>query len=178
MSGRTRRGTMTPGFTLGMVIIWVLLWGDLSVANVLAGTALVVLMALLFPQPPPERGQHLRPLACLRFLGRFAVELVQASAQVTRAIFRFGREPSCAVVAVDLRSRSDLMLTLIALALSLVPGSVIIEVRRATGTLYVHSLDVSDQEGIERVRRQVRDLERRLVRAVGSTSDLRRVERS
>lgn len=70
---------------------------------------------------------------------------------------------------------TDLNLTLTAEALSLVPGSLILEADRGTGTLYVHVIGVRTLDEVERFRRGVRELEERIVAAVGSAEELRRL---
>lgn len=72
-----------------------------------------------------------------------------------------------------LRVRSDLNLTLTAEALSLVPGSLIVEVDRDAGILYVHVLGVRDRAEVERFRDGVLELEARLIAAIGSAQEQR-----
>ena len=52
--------------------IWVLLWGDLSAANVASGVLLAVLLLAVFPRTPSTTGFVVRPLPTLRFLLFFA----------------------------------------------------------------------------------------------------------
>jgi multicomponent Na+:H+ antiporter subunit E len=51
---------------------------------------------------------------------------------------------------------------------SLVPGSLVVEARRSTHTLFLHVLDVGDMAGVESMRSQVLALERRVVLACGA----------
>jgi multicomponent Na+:H+ antiporter subunit E len=51
---------------------------------------------------------------------------------------------------------------------SLVPGSIVVEARRSTHTLFLHVLDAQDMGGVDRMRRQVMALERRVTRALGT----------
>jgi multicomponent Na+:H+ antiporter subunit E len=53
----------------------------------------------------------------------------------------------------------------------LIPGSLVVEARRSTHTLFLHVLDVGDLAGVERFRRSVLDQEARLVRALGGHID-------
>ncbi|RBL84484.1 hypothetical protein DDE05_23550, partial [Streptomyces cavourensis] len=52
-------------------------------------------------------------------------------------------------------SRSDLMLAAVAVAVSNVPGGSVIEVRRATATVFLHVLDADRPEQLEAARHQV-----------------------
>ena len=55
---------------------------------------------------------------------------------------------------------------------SLVPGSLVVEARRSTHTIFLHVLDVGDMSGVERFRAQVFALERRVVLAFGTETEL------
>jgi multicomponent Na+:H+ antiporter subunit E len=103
-------------------------------------------------------------LDALRFLG----DVVVASAQVTWTTLQLRRQPRNAVIEVDLRTHSDFVLTVVAELVSLVPGSLVVEARRSTHTLFLHVLDARDQAGVDRMRRQVFSLERRVVLAFGA----------
>jgi multicomponent Na+:H+ antiporter subunit E len=60
-----------------------------------------------------------------------------------------------AVIEVPLQTPSDLVLTVVAEMVSLIPGSVVVEARRSTHTLFLHLLDVTSEEAAEQARRQV-----------------------
>ncbi|WFE19384.1 Na+/H+ antiporter subunit E [Solwaraspora sp. WMMD937] len=159
-----------------LVVLWNLFYGRFSVGNLLGGTVVALVVVTVFPLPPVAFEGRIRPLAVLRFLARFVVDLFTASAQVAWTAVRFGHTPRSAVIAVRLRVRTDLNLTLTAEALSLIPGSLIVEADPASGTLYVHVLDVVDHRDVERARRKVLALEERIVRAVGSADDVRHLD--
>ncbi len=75
------------------------------------------------------------------------------------------RRPTSAVIEVDLASDSDFVMTVVAEIVSLIPGSVIVEARRSTHTLFLHVLDVDDDADAESARRRVLAQERRVLRA-------------
>ena len=58
-------------------------------------------------------------------------------------------------IEVDLRTHSDFVLTIVAEIVSLVPGSLVVEARRATDTLFLHALDARDTAGVDKMRKQV-----------------------
>lgn len=159
----------------GLVTVWVLLWGTFTWANVISGLAVAAVLLVVFPLPPVTFAGRIRPVPLARFLVRFLWDLVVASAQVAWLAVRFGHTPRGAIIAVRLRVNTDLNLTLTAEALSLVPGSLILEADRGTGTLYVHVIGVRTLDEVERFRRGVRELEERIVTAVGSAEELRRL---
>ncbi|WP_328471889.1 Na+/H+ antiporter subunit E [Actinoplanes sp. NBC_00393] len=153
--------------------IWMLLWGSVTWLTLIGGLIIAVIVLAVFPLPPVTYAGRVHPLGVLQFAVRFAADLVVSSVQVAILAFRPGRVPRSAVIAVPLRVPSDLGLTLTGEALSLVPGSLIVEADRETGVLYVHVLNVVDTADAERFRRQVLALEHRIVHAFGSATERR-----
>lgn len=158
-----------------VTVIWVSLWGDWSVGNVLAGVALGLLIPALLPLPRVFFHGSVRPIGVLQLLGRFAVDLVVASVQVSKVALKPAHRPHGAVVAVMTRADSDLYLTLTSEITTLIPGSVVVEALRTNGMMYVHVLDLELAGGVEEVRRSVLAVEERVLRAFGSDEDLRRI---
>ncbi|WP_175440286.1 Na+/H+ antiporter subunit E [Micromonospora nigra] len=158
-----------------LVLVWNLLWGEFTWGNLLGGLLVAGAVLVFFPLPPVTFAGRLRPRALLVFCVRFAVELVSASAHVARIAVQPGYRPRSAIIAVPLRVRTDLNLTLTAEVLSLVPGTLIVEVDRDAGILYVHVLDVRGPADLAACRERIHGVEERIVRAVGSDAELRRV---
>lgn len=148
-----------------LTVIWVVLWSDLSLANVLSG--LFVAGAIVAAGDTWRRGTLIiRPLHALRFAGYFLVKLVESNFVVARTVIAPRDRVHTGIVAVPLRGCSDAVVTLVADAISLTPGTLTVEVRREPLTLYVHALDTRD---IEQVRRDIRTLEVLAVRAFGDS---------
>ena len=158
--------------TLWLTAVWVLLWGDLNAANVLGGLAIALLVTRALPMPAIDFHGRVHPWSVLHLAYRFMLDLVVASVQVAALAMNPRRTPSSAVIAVHLRSHSDLYLTLTAQLCSLVPGSVVVEAHRTTGRLYVHVLDVPMAHGVEAARTHVLDIEKRVLRALASDAEL------
>lgn len=165
--------TQWPALVL-LAGVWVLLWGDLSWANVLAGLALAALVVVVFPLPPVEAHTRFRLVPFGALAGRFVTDLVVASFQVAWTAVRRGPAPQGAVVEVQLRNPADVFLTLTAVLSSLVPGSLVIETRRRTGMVFLHVLDIDGSGGASGVRRDILRLEERVLRALASDDVLDR----
>ena len=162
-----RHRSVQPYAVAWLALLWCLLWRDLSLANVLSGAALGVVVMLVFPLPPLRLSLRVHPWALVSLVGWLLADLVVASAAVARQTLRFGRVPRSAVIEVDLTTRSDLVLTVVAEITSLIPGSIVVEARRSTHTLFLHVLD-ADRGGIERARERTLAAEQRVVRAIGA----------
>lgn len=159
---------------LWMTVLWVLLWGDLTLANVLAGLGVGVLLLLLAPMPAVGYGGRVSLPGVVWLLSRFILDVLLASVEVSKMALHPSRLPEGGVIRIRLRSESDLILTLTGVFTSLVPGSIIVEAHRLTGTLYVHVLDLPTSGGVEAFRQQVLIQERRLLYALASQEDLAR----
>ena len=169
-----RRGAVTfqIASVVWLTLVWVGLWGTLTPANLLGGIVIAVLVVRGLPMPVIDYHGRVRIGRLLALIGRIAVDLVVASTQV--ALLALGRRaPRSAVIRVVLRSHSDLYLTLTAQIVSLVPGSVVVEAHRLSGTLYVHVLDITTT-GVEEHRREVLAIEERVLRALASDDELDR----
>jgi multicomponent Na+:H+ antiporter subunit E len=76
------------------------------------------------------------------------------------------------VVRVDLRTHSDLYLTLTSELVTLVPGSLVMEARRQESVLYLHVMDVRTEADVASARRMVLQAEERVVRSFGSDDEV------
>jgi len=162
---------------LWLVLVWVLLWGTWSWANLLSGVLVALVVTTVVPLPPVVENIRIRPVAFAVLVGSFAWNLLVSSVEVAWASLRRHGPVRSALVEVELRSDSDLLLTLVAEMLTLVPGSIVIGVDRERRTLALHLLDVRDEADVDREKARVALAETRVVRALGSTSDIRALER-
>lgn len=159
-----------------LVVVWGALWRDFSPGNLLFGALVAVVVARLFYLPPVELSGRFNVLRAIPFAFVFLAKVVAASIQVFYlAIFR-GPAVTNAVVAVPLRSHSDLMVTATGHVISLIPGSLVVEVDRSTPTLYVHGLNIRDAADADKLRREVQDTEAGLIRIMGTPSEVEALE--
>ena len=155
-----------------LAFVWVVLWGDVTWGNIVNGLLLGILVTTGLRMTRVDFHGRLHPWAFLVLVVRFLVDLVRASFEVSAVALRPRYTPRGAVICVQLRSHSDLYLTLTSELVSLVPGSIIVEAHRLTGRLYVHVLDVETAGGIEAARQSVLDQEARVLRALASREEL------
>ena len=78
---------------------------------------------------------------------------------------------------VQLRADSDLLLTAVAETISLVPGSLVLDLDREERLIAVHLLHVDDLADVERQKADVLAVEDRIVRAFGTAEDIAALRR-
>ena len=155
-----------------LVLIWILLWGTWSWANLLSGVLIAVVVSVFLPLPPVTEHARFRPVAVLRFLLAFLRDLAVSSVQVAWESLRPGGPVRSAIIAVQLRTDSDLLLTLLAQTLTLTPGSLVLDIDRANQRLLMHVLPVRSEADVESHRSEVLRVEEHLVRAFGSAREI------
>ena len=160
---------------LGLVLLWMLLWGEFTWLSLLTGVVLGLLVSVAFYLPAVALSGRLNILYALAFAGRLLLDIVVASLQIAWSAVNPRYRPSNAIIAVPLRTRSDLVMTFTAEAVSLVPGSIVLDLDRETATLYLHAFNVRSQDDVPALKRSVLATERRLILAAGSADDLARL---
>lgn len=146
-----------------IVVVWLAMWADVSVANVASGSLLG--LAIVFGIDTWEHGElNFRPVRAARFVLFFLWLLVQSTWSVARTVVAPRDRIRTGILAVPLQGCSDAVATLIADAITLTPGTLTLEVRRDPLTLYIHALDTRD---LDAIRADVRRLEILAVRAFG-----------
>lgn len=159
-----------------LVLVWNLLWGTWSWANLISGAAVALVVVLLLPLPPVAEGLRFHPVPVLAFFTAFFTDLVGSGALVAWQTIRPRGIGRSAIIRVPMRTDSDLLLTIVAESLTLVPGSLVIDLDRAERVLTLHVLHVEDLDDVERRRASVLAEEERVVRAFGSAADIAALE--
>ncbi len=154
-----------------LVVVWCALWQDFSLPNVAFGLVLAVLVTYVFRMPRLYLSDRLNLWYSIKFIAYFIWQIMVASFQLTKLAFTFNRPINSAMVAVELRTRSDLFITATSHALSLIPGSLVVDVDRARSTLYLHVIDVSTPEEVEEYRISAQKIEAMILRAVGHSDE-------
>ena len=158
------------GVLLWSAVLWVALWHDISVANILAGL-LVGAVVLAVSGAPRVLARddadrvRVRPLASLYFVGFVLYKLVEANLFLAWEIVTPRNQINVGVVAVPLRTESTTAAMIVANVITLTPGSITIESLGSPPTLYVNVMHLHD---IERVRSDLLHVEELSVRAFGS----------
>jgi multicomponent Na+:H+ antiporter subunit E len=156
-----------------LVLVWILLWGTFSAANIISGLAVATVITLLLPLPAVPVEGRVHPLSLLRLILTVAYYLVLSSVQVAFLALKPGPPPLSAVLRAHLALKSDLVLALAVNIFNLIPGSIVLEIDQARRMLYMHVIDVGNDRAVEQFYRQVAVVERLLVAAFERETDWR-----
>lgn len=156
-----------------LMLVWILLWGTVSAANVLSGLAIALLITLLLPLPTVPIEGKLHPLSLLRLGVTVFYYLALSSVQVAWLAVKPGPPPMSAVLRAHVAVKSDLVLALACNIFNLIPGSIVLEIDKTRRMLYMHVIDVGSDRAMNRFYRQVAEVERLLVSTFERESDWR-----
>lgn len=142
---------------LALAFVWCLLIGEITLFNIIIGLLLGFALLALFGRAIEGFSYTKRVLAMLRFLGFFLRELVVANVQV--ALWALSPRPPLypAVVAVPLRLQHDSSIAMLAITITLLPGTVAMGVSEDKRFLYAHSIGLRDLEAAKEAIQKVED---------------------
>lgn len=151
-----------------LTAVWVALWGELSAANVAGGLLAGTVAVSVLPRRQGEPGRiRVRPLRLLRFAAYFVAKLVQANVVVAwEVITPQSWRLNEGIVAVPLRSARGGTVAILAGAITLTPGTLVVDAALNPPVLYVHVLQLRDPAA---VRTGILRLEWLLTRAIEQT---------
>ena len=166
------------GMLVWLTVLWVALWGDLSVANVASGLLIGLVVLGVSGQPRLIRrgsddNPRISPVAVAHFGLYILYKLGEANLILAWQIVRPRLRVLTSVVEVPLRTDSELVRNVVANVITLTPGTVTFEVQADPSALYVNVFFLDD---IDRVRDDLLRIEELAVKAFGSPADRHRLE--
>ncbi len=153
---------------VALVALWLFLWDHIDVLTIVTGVVLAIAVTRVLYLPPVLLSGRFNPWRGLLLGLRMMFDVTRASLQVAVLAMLPWWKPTNAIIAVQLLTRSDLVTTLTAEAISVVPGTVVVDIDRERGLLYLHALGTRTADDIDRVRRAVIGTEERIVLAIGT----------
>lgn len=159
----SREYVVRAGVLVWLALVWIALWGHITVANILGGLAVGAVVMLVMPLPGVPVQGWVRPLALLKLIGVSLYYAAESSLQVSWFSVRPGPPPIAGVLRVYFSFKSDLVLVLCVNLLNLIPGTVVLEIDRERCVVYVHVIDVGSEEAVDKFYRTSRQLERLLI---------------
>jgi multicomponent Na+:H+ antiporter subunit E len=140
-----------------LVALWLLAWGDLTVANTASG--ILVAGALLIAFPPERRtgnGLRFSVGGFLRLAVYLHVQLLISNLVMTREILRRRPDVRPGVIAHRLAQPSEEIVTMMTSIIALSPGTMTVEVEPDSSVIYVHFFALRD---VDKARASLSHLE-------------------
>lgn len=142
----TLKGT-SPLLAIWLLLAWVAAFGSLAPNIVVGGTVVAASVAFAFRHLAPRWPRlFLHPIAALRFVRHFSVQLVASTWDVIVSLRFPPGAISPAVLEVPLRVRERNEVALLMNSISFTPGTVALELH--DHDLYVHVLNTEDPEAV------------------------------
>ncbi len=144
-----------------LVGAWCALWGSASVANLASGA--VVASVVERSSAESSSGRSIRPLGVLHLLGVVIVDLVTSTFTVALEVLRPTDSTQESIVEIVLPSDARSHLLLMVVAITLTPGTAVVDADPDRGALYLHLLHDDRRDAtISHVRRLAQLVERAL----------------
>lgn len=134
---------------------------ELSATQLLIGFVLGYFILWISPGMAQRSRYFLRVSQALRFAGFFLRELTIASARVAHDVLTPTPYMKPAVLGIPLDVETDAEIAMLAIVVTLTPGTLALDVSTDRKTLYVHAMYVTDPETIRRDIKQ--GFERRIL---------------
>ena len=135
------------GMSAAVVLAWTSLWRDISWANLLSGLAIVALLlvtGLLKPTPMPLR---IVPFANFIFL--VVGDLLKSTWAVVYEVLTPTDYTEEGIIAVDVPPGSCDSFLMLTVAITITPGTAVVDVDREREILYLHLLHLDGRDEVE-----------------------------
>lgn len=135
------------GMSAAIVLAWMSLWRDISWANLLSGLAIVALLlvtGLLKPTPMPLR---IVPFANFIFL--VVGDLLKSTWAVVYEVLTPTDYTEEGIIAVDVPPGSCDSFLMLTVAITITPGTAVVDVDREREILYLHLLHLDGRDEVE-----------------------------
>lgn len=123
---------------------WCALWGSVSFANVAAGMVLAAIVTVPALGTPGVGGVKLLPLVTFGFM--VVRDMVASTLSVAYEVLTPPDNTEEAIVGVDLPGNSRAHMLLIVVAVTVTPGTAVVDVDAMQGRIYLHLLHAERAE--------------------------------
>jgi multicomponent Na+:H+ antiporter subunit E len=137
----------TVGRLALLVVLWLLAWGELSLANVISGVAVAAALVVAFPIGAADRDHARVHVASAARLAAYVVaQLVLSNLGMARSILRRRVTSTPGVVVYGLGTPSEIVVTLMTSIIALSPGTMTVDVDDDAATIHVHFFSLDDTD--------------------------------
>ena len=146
-------------YSIPLALAWCFVQGSLTVPNFLFG--MVLGPVVIRPFKPLYKWDKVslstefgKAPYILRYLAVLIIEILKANIMVAKIVLNPKLHLKPGIIAVPLRTKTDVGITAIANTITLTPGTLTIDISDDGTVAYVHAIDATDPQGI---RDSIRD---------------------
>ena len=139
-----------------LTAVWCALWQTISFANIAGGIVLSTIVLASGLGTPTTGAIRLGPM--VRLLWVVFVDLVTSTIDVAREILTPTDYTDEAIIAVEIPREGRHHFLLLIIAVTLTPGTAVVDADPDTGTLYLHLLHVERRDAVVEHVQQLTDL--------------------
>lgn len=154
---------------LWIIVVWLLLWGELSVGNLVAGLAVALIVSFVFPMPRiPVRRIHINWFSMISLFVVWVWEFSVASVSVAWLAIRRSDPPMSAVVKLKLYTHEELTIASTVTLINLQPGGLVTDIDSSNQEFTMHIMDASSTGRLDHTIDQINHLQARVIKAFES----------
>lgn len=155
---------------LALTAVWCALWQTISFANIAGGIVLSTIVLASGLGTPTTGAIRLGPMVHLLWV--VFVDLVTSTIDVAKEILTPTDYTDEAIIAVEIPSEGRNHFLLLTIAVTLTPGTAVVDADPDTGTLYLHLLHVERRDAVVEHVMQLTDLACRALPVPAATRPL------
>lgn len=145
----TKRALMPSTFNFILLfVVWILLTNSFSIGNLLLALVLAWLIPFGVNRVQSETSKVRKPLKAMTYLLTLLGDIVLSNLVVAKQVLGSPHKLQPGFITIPLDMREPLPITLLASTISLTPGTVSTEVSKDRSKLYVHALNVEDEQAL------------------------------
>jgi len=135
-----------PLHSLMLVIVWLMINSSVSFGHILLGTVLGIIIPLICAPLKMHQPSIKRPFKAFTYVFVVLKDIIVANVEVAKLVIGPMRNINPGFIAVPLDLNEHFPITVLASTVSMTPGTVSAEVTRDKKWLYVHVLNMPDDE--------------------------------
>lgn len=129
-----------------LTLVWVALTGSFTYMNLLFGFLISFFVLWIISRESDDRRYFTIIFKIISFFFYFLYQMLKANLEVASEVLsrKFSMKPG--IVKITLEAKTDMEITMLANLISLTPGTLVIDVSDDRKVIYVHGMDVQDQD--------------------------------
>ncbi|WP_018981872.1 Na+/H+ antiporter subunit E [Salinimonas chungwhensis] len=135
-----------PAHSFLLLIVWLMLNVSFSLGHIILGSVLAVIIPLLCAPLQVPQPKLKRPLRAVRYVFMVLGDIVVANVQVAILVVGPMRRIKPGFVAIPIDLEETLLITILASTVTMTPGTLSAELSKDKNWLYVHVLNMPDNE--------------------------------